>query len=155
MPKSTTRIVLAATLLVPLASCGKGSTNPALIGKWEGKVDKKVFYLTFEKDGQMTWGGDIASMKDIFPSFAILTDFGIHPGKNTPITYKCISDTQLEVEGDLTAMLEKLSAGGDGRPSPDWKEKLRPKDTLTFAVSGKELTLTSSLGKSTKLQRAD
>ncbi len=32
---------------------------------------------------------------------------------------------------------------------------LHPKETLTFAVAGKELTLTNKLGKSTKLQRVD
>src|SRR5262245_10690270 len=98
MPKSTTRIVLAVALLYHLASRSKGTTTPAMIGMWQGKADKKVFYLTFEKDGQMTWGGDIASMKDLFPSFALFTEHGVHPGKNTPITYKCIGDTQMEVE---------------------------------------------------------
>jgi hypothetical protein len=138
--------------LVPLASCGK-KTNPALAGLWEGKVKDKYISLTFERDGHLIFGGDMMSFGTIFRNFPLVTDFGGRPAANT-FTYKCISDTQLEVEGDFTALLDKLSAGGhgDGKLSPDWKEKIHPKETLTYAVTGKELTLTNDQGKSTKLK---
>jgi len=154
MFKNTVRFLVVVIMLLPLASCGK-KINPALLGEWEGKSNNKTFSLTFGKDGKLALGGDIAALGTVFTSFTILTDFGIRPGANTPITYKCLSETQMEVEADLSVLMEKLSAGGDGRPSPDAAKKLHPKETLTFAVAGKELTLTNEKGNSTKLQRVE
>jgi hypothetical protein len=154
MLNTTARTLLVALLLVPLASCGH-SANTVLIGEWEGKVGPRTVALTFAKGGELTLDGDIAALGTILKSFGLLTDFGIKPGKNLPITYKCVSATQLEVEGDFTALTEKLSAGGSGRPSPEMLQKLHPKDTLTFAVAGKELTLTNDQGKSIKLQKVE
>jgi hypothetical protein len=54
-----------------------------------------------------------------------------------------------------TNRLAKLSAGGNGRASADMKQKLHPRETLTFTVADKELTLTNEKGKSTKLQRLE
>jgi hypothetical protein len=151
MFKNMARFLLVVLLMLPLASCGK-KTNSALIGKWEGKSNNRT---AFAGDGQLALGGDIAPLGTILKSLTILTDFNIKPGKNMPITYKCVSDTQMEVEVDLSVLLEKLSAGRDGRPPPDASQKLHPEETLTFAVTGKELTLTNDQGKSIKLQRVE
>jgi hypothetical protein len=154
MLKNTLRFLLAAIVLMPLASCGS-KTNKALLGTWEGKNNNKTFSITFEKDGSLGVGGDIASLGNVFTSLTIMTDFGLHPGKNTPITYKCISDTQIDVEADFTALMEGLSRGGEGPPNKDAMKKLRPTETLTYAIADKELTLTNAKGKSTKLQKVE
>ena len=151
------RLVVPFLLVLPLASCSgkKATNNPALLGTWEGKANNKTFSLTFEQDGHVTLGGDIQALGSVLTSMTLLTDFGIQPGKNMPITYSCPSENKLEVEGDFTALLEKLSAGGTGVPSPEMKEKLHPRETLTFSLAGKELTLTNAKGKSTTLRRTE
>ncbi len=157
MLKNTLRLLACLVLTLPLASCQK-KTNPALLGEWEGKANNKTVSLTFEKDGRMGWGGDIAALGTLFTSFTMLTDYGARPAFDT-ITYKCVSGTQMEVEGDLSAMMEKLSAGGrDGgmaKPNPEIIKKLHPKETLTYAVAGTELTLTNAAGKSLKLRKTE
>ena len=154
MLRYLSRLLVIALLALPLASCGKKG-NPALVGEWEGKVNGKTVVMTFAKDGELTLGGDIASLGTLLRSFAILTEFNLTPGKNTPITYRCVSATEMEVEADLSVLMEKLSAGGKGDPPPSWKQKLHPKETLTFAVAGKQLTLTNDQGASVQLQRAE
>jgi hypothetical protein len=149
-----TRILLVVIVAMPLASCSK-KTDPALIGEWEGKAGNKTFYLTFEKDGKLGLSGDVASLGKVFTSLTILTDFGIHPGANTPITYQVQKNRKLVIEADLTAMLEKLTAGGKEKVSSEDMQKLHPKETLTYAVAGKELTLTNEKGQETKFQRAE
>lgn len=143
--------VLALSLT--MASCGK-KTNPALLGEWENRNGSKSVYLTFEKGGELAMSGDTGSLGPLLPSFSMITDFGMQPGKNT-ITYKCTSATQMEVEGDLSVLLDKLSAGGTGKASPEMLQKLHPKETLTFVVNGKDLTLTNDKGQSLKLKRLE
>jgi hypothetical protein len=155
MWKTTFRLLLPILLLLPLSSCGK-KTNTALLGTWETKANNKTCSLTFEKDGNLQFGGDTQALSNVFTSLTLITDFGGHPGKNTPVTYTCISDNQMEIEGDFTVLLDKLSAGGGGGPvSEEWKKKIHPRETLTFAVSGNELTLTNEKGTSTTFKRVE
>ena len=147
------RFTLAALLLLPIASCQK-KVNPDLIGEWEANTTgKKKVYLTFAADGSIALFGDTAAVAPVLKSFAILTDFGIQPPANA-ITYKCLKDNKMEIEGDFSALMEKLSAGGTGKPSKDALAKLHPKDTLTYAINSEELTLTNAQGGTLKLTKS-
>lgn len=150
MPRPLVRVTLAACLALGLASCGP-RVSPLLPGLWE--TDGGKCSLEFTPDGKVYVGGNSAPLA-VFQFAKPFADFGIHPGRQLPITYKPLSETQLEVRGDYTLLLDKLSAGGTGRPSPEVIKQYHPRETLTYTVTADELTLTNDQNKALKFRRA-
>ena len=85
----------------------------------------------------------------------VVADFGGQPGTNLDITFRCLSDTRLEIEANYLQLLDKLSEGSDKGPSREMIAEYTPTETLTYTVTEKELTLTNEQGKSLRLRRGN
>lgn len=152
------RLMIIAGLVLPVASCGGGSkTSPLLAGTWEVKDKNKSCTVEFTKDGKVRLSGDTQLFRD-FQFAKLLADFNLQPGLNTPITYRAVDEKTLEIEGDYSALAAQLGAGaGDVAPGKvkEMQNALHPQDQVTYVVTAKELTLTSSQGKSLSLKRVE
>jgi hypothetical protein len=155
MIRRLVRYLLAAIVALPLAACGP-KANKLLIGKWEPTEKGDNYTLEFTSDGKVLLGGDrLAPVGKMFRFAKLVGDFDIKPGKNVDITYKALSDHELEIQADYTALLEKLSQGGRStQPPRELAKDIKPRDNVAYVVSADELTLTNDEGQSLKLHRA-
>jgi hypothetical protein len=130
-------------------------TNKLLEGEWELAAGGKNYALEFTGEGKVHLGGDFAPLTDFrfAKPLKVLVDFGLRPGTNLDITYRCLSDTRLEIRANYLPLLEKLSAGATKAPSAEVVNEYTPTETLTYTVTEKELTLTNDQGKSLRLRR--
>jgi hypothetical protein len=146
-------VILSILVLAP-GGCGP-KVNNQLLGTWEPAEKGDQYTLEFGKDGKVGLTGErFQSLGQTFRFAKLLGDFNIQPGKSIEITYRPLNDRQLEIMADYTAMLQKLSMGGDSTKLPrELGKDIKPRDTVTYAVAGDELTLTNEEGKVIKLRR--
>src|SRR5262249_43462832 len=107
--------------------------------------------ITFTDDRHIVLGGDTTIFKD-FEFAKMFSEFGLRPGADM-ITFMCLSPTSMEIKGDYTALLEQLSTGGEGRPSPEAIKKFKPTETVQYTVSDTALTLKSANGKAIEFRK--
>jgi hypothetical protein len=143
------QIVGIAVVALTLTSCDRSKERSRLSGRWEGTGGKAS--VDFKSDGTLVLGGNSSGLPD-WKVIKLFRDFNLQPDRNS-LTYRVVDKDHLEIQADYTRLLEGLSAGGKsgsvGKP-PD----LQPKEVVTFAVSGDELTLSSDDGKVTTFRRA-
>jgi len=141
-----------AFVLLSLASCARSNARSKLIGHWEMKDAKNNASIEFTSSGNVLLGGAASALPD-WKVIALFQDFNLKPARDT-FTYEVIDKDHVEIQADLTRLLEGLSAGGkSGSVNKADMAKLRPKQRLTFEVNENELTLTSENGKPAKFQR--
>jgi hypothetical protein len=132
-----------------LASCAGSKAKSQLLGRWEVEDGKGT--IEFMSDGTLRLGGNTSALPD-WKVIKLFRDFDLQPARNS-LTYSVVDKDHLEIQADYTRLLEGLSHGGKsgsaGKP-PD----VRPKELVTFALSGDELTLSSSDGKPTAFRRS-
>jgi hypothetical protein len=157
MMREVARVLVIAAVVLPLASCGGARTHPLLPGTWEVGEKSKRCSVEFTRDGKVHLSGDTTLLRD-FHFAKPFAEYGLQPGRNLPITYRPVGEQELEIQGDYTALLEKLSGGADQVSPEKVKEaqrEFRPQERVTYAVTEKELTLTSGQGKAIHLKRLD
>jgi hypothetical protein len=147
----------ARSLDGPLAEM-LGTTDPLLAGRWEITEKGKRCSLEFTKDGKLHVSGDTGLLREFRFMHKVLSDFNMQPARGS-ITYRPVAAKELEIQGDYTALLDKLGAGGKGDVSPEKVRELRaefrPKERVRYAVTETELALTGSEGKTIKLKRLE
>lgn len=133
----------------------QAATNKLLTGEWESTGAGKKYTLEFTSAGKVRLSGGFLPLTEFrfAKPLKMYADFGMQPGGNLDITYRCLSDTQLEIRANYTPLLEKLSAGATKAPAPEIVEQYKPTETLTYAVTETEMILTNDRGKSVRLQR--
>ncbi len=141
-------------VVLTLASCSNQKAKNELIGFWEGKDGTKAMSVEFAADGTVIFGGSADTLLD-WKVMKMLREFNIMPAQNS-ITFKVLDKEHVEIQGDFTPLLEKLSAGAKpGSKSEVNVADYRPRSTLTFSISGDDLTLSSENGKSLKFKHSD
>jgi len=155
-------VLIITVVLIISGKKGKGggdndpvAINKLLIGEWEPAEGKK-YTLEFTGEGKVHLRGAFAPLTEFrfAKPLKVLADFGVQTGTNL-ITYRCVSDTQLEISANYLELLDKLSAGADKEPPPEVIAEYTPTETLTYTVTEKELTLTNEQGKSLRLRRGN
>jgi hypothetical protein len=141
-------------LLLLLAACSTSKARSELIGFWESASGKTASSVEFMADGTVVFAGNALDLLD-WKVMKLLRDFNLKPAGNS-MTFKVLDKEHIEIQADFLPLLEKLSAGAPpgAKPGVDVAE-FRPRETLTFAVSGADLTLSSERGKSLKFRRSD
>lgn len=153
MIRTVVRVLVIAGLVLPVASCSGAKPNPLLLGTWEFGEKSKRCSMEFTKDGKVELFGETSLLKD-FQFVKLLAEYNMQPGMNM-ISYRPVSEKELEIEGDYSSLMEKLAAGGETVSREKIKEMgdmFHPKERVTYAVSEKELTLTGSQGKTITLK---
>jgi hypothetical protein len=142
------------TDVIPVGIPAPAVTNKLLTGEWESAEGPK-FVLEFTGEGKVHLSGAFAPLTEFrfAKPLKMYSDFGQQPGRNLGITYRCVSDTRLEIKANYLPLLEKLSAGATTAPKPEVIAEYTPTETLTYAVTEKELTLTNDQGKILRLRR--
>jgi hypothetical protein len=144
-------LAAAATLFLFSASCSnKHKAQAELIGFWES-TDKKGGSVEFTKEGIVIFSGNASSLLD-WKVMKIFRDFNLRLARNST-TFKVLDGKHVEIQGDFSSLLEKLTAGAKPGSKVD-VEEFRPRQSLTFAVAGMELILTGD-GKSLSFKRSD
>jgi hypothetical protein len=141
-------------VFLTLASCSNQKSKSQLIGFWESTDDKKAGSAEFTPDGGVILGGTAGDLLD-WKVMKMLREFNATPASNS-MTFKVLDKEHVEIQGDFSALMEKLSAGGQPGSKPEVSvAEFHPRSTLTFSVSGAELTLSSENGKSMKFRRSE
>jgi hypothetical protein len=116
--------------------------------------------LEFTADGMVRVEGDTAAFGGNLKTLKPLGDVNLQVGLQNQaikITYTSTGDKAIEVAANHLWLLDKLSAGGQGQLPPEKVRELmetyQPKETLQFAVTGADLTLTNEQGKAVKFRR--
>ena len=129
-------------LFVVCASCANQTARSKLIGFWQSPDAKKGASIEFTPEGTVVLGGDTDALLD-WKAMTIFRDFNLKPPS---MKYAVIAKDRIEIQGDFTALLQK----GVNVEDP------RPKEALTFAISGDELTLSSAKnGKTISFHRSN
>jgi hypothetical protein len=136
------------------ASSAGSETRRILVGTWESTEEPKGAgrrkpVIAFKDDGTIFLVSGIEQLATTFRSLGMAGDFGLDlPAKS--ITYRLSADDRLEMEVDLSHIGKQLGAD-PATIARDYHKK----ETMTIAVSEKELSLTNDQGKSTKFRRLE
>ncbi len=139
-------ILLVSTLILAHCGCSQSSDpeKELIIGKWEALEGQKKVTIEFTKQGKVNLGGNPSPLAFAFKFVRVLSDFNVKAG-SVPITYQLTKDKRLEVEADLSKVVQAL--GGDAKNA-------KARESVKAAVSENELTITNDQGESLTLKRS-
>jgi hypothetical protein len=154
MSRNLLCLALLLGLHAPLRAGGP-KTDKRLTGEWDsvGKGARPAL-VEFTAEGKVHLGGNLTPLMDFRFAKPLkpFADFGLQPGRNLDITYRCVGENRLEIRAKYTELMEKLSAGGKSVP-PEVVKMFHPTEAFTYAVTQTELTLTNAEGKRLRLRR--
>ena len=118
-----------------------------MVGKWEAAENQDKVTLEFTTDGNLHLSGNVKPLASAFKFAQVMQDFQVDP-KSVPLTYELPEAERLEIEADLTELVDTLGESSNASPP---NPKLR--EAAAIAVNHNELTITSDDGKPLTFKR--
>jgi hypothetical protein len=135
-------------------SNASAKTRKLMVGTWESTevpkgAGRRKAVIGFNEDGTVHLESGLAELGQTFRSLGMIAEFELHV-PDRKLTYRLIADDRMEFAADLSDFGRQLGAD-PGRIAREFHKQ----ETLTIAVSEKELSVTNDQGKTTTFRRLD